>query len=225
MHSPGLNWNHKAAQPSTSLTSVMDNEGSPSRKSRGVSGSALLDLPPEILEHIAFFAAVAAQPRVPMHLRPSLLHPRRSLSIPELSYEEADSYTATPPIALRNLVVTCRHTRKHLSLENNPRLYARIFKAKFDTAAVARRYGPQVVSSRVLAEELVKRCTVLRRIKTAGLLKRFRPETNPELAEANMRENLWTAFLMLTENGEYMLLLNDHFRHHTSIARPDSSTD
>ncbi|PWN28374.1 hypothetical protein BDZ90DRAFT_212529, partial [Jaminaea rosea] len=134
----------------------------------------LLSLPPEILDLIALYTGLASQTPI--------------------------SSSPTPPQALLDLLLVCRQIHAHLAPANNPRLYARIFRSKFDTEAICRRFGRKAVSSRVLCDELQRRCIILKRIRHATELGRLRPEGPGEASDAAMRENLWLAYLLCTEN-------------------------
>lgn len=138
-------------------------------------------LPLEILDNIGYFAALAANPS---------------------SSSTNTSYAAPPPQALRYLLLTCRHVNDHLSASVNPRLYARIFRARFDLDPIARRYGRKAITVENLAGELRRRCVVLKRIKRAVELGQLRPEGETEEGEIELRENMWLAYLMMTENGK-----------------------
>lgn len=146
----------------------------------------LTTMPPEILDLIALYTATDEQA--------------------EESSSPASSSSSSPasplPSTLASLLSTCSRIYSHLCMDSNPRLYARIFHSKFDVAAIGRRYGPESVSSRALANELQRRCVILKRIKRAVAVDQLRPEGPGELGDANMKSNLWLALLMLTENGE-----------------------
>jgi hypothetical protein len=138
-------------------------------------------LPLEILDNIGYFAALASDPSSPIF---------------------ESSYATPPPQALRDLLLTCRHVNNHLSVSSNPRLYARIFRAKFDVEPIARRYGRKATTVENLAGELKKRCVVLKRIRWAVELGQLRPEGENVAGEVELRENMWLAYLMMTENGK-----------------------
>lgn len=95
-----------------------------------------------------------------------------------------------PPTNLLSLLLTCRTLYNHLSITNNSALYARIFRHKFDCAAIERRLSSRWTSSLCLARELRSRFLALRHIKVK--------HGNPSLRSD--REALWRAYLMLLEN-------------------------
>lgn len=112
----------------------------------------------------------------------------------------------TAPSGLRNLLLTCRVIHSRLSLAANPRLYARVFRTRFDVDAISRRFGPTAMSSRKLAHELKRRYVVLRRIRDAaarGQVCSLHAEGNEEAKHAEILEILWLAFMMLVENGAW----------------------
>ncbi|KDQ15922.1 hypothetical protein BOTBODRAFT_43836 [Botryobasidium botryosum FD-172 SS1] len=70
-----------------------------------------------------------------------------------------------PPAAIVPLLVASREFNMRLSYPVNPTLYARIFAAKFDVAAIIRRSGPGCITAACRADELRRRCSVLRRMR------------------------------------------------------------
>lgn len=142
-------------------------------------------LPPDVLEHIAYFAST-----------------HKLLG---------------PPSDLVSLVALCRSTSATLRRSANSHLYARIFAAKFDLIAPRRRlaqlYGTNtrsVLSINALADELVRRFTVLKQLRVELYARSAHDEAIDESTidsstpsrEANMRldEMIWTAFLMVLED-------------------------
>jgi len=125
-------------------------------------------------------------------------------NIPQEVLEHIAYYTATvnflgPPSALVPLLSTNRRIYAALALDRNPHIWARIFSYKFDLAAAVRRYGPERTTPLAVAQELKKRCMVLRRLraKTDTLAPIW------ELSSGHTRqlsELLWTAYLMMLEN-------------------------
>ncbi|KAF5379763.1 hypothetical protein D9615_005748 [Tricholomella constricta] len=90
-----------------------------------------------------------------------------------------------PPTALHALSLVSRHVHMSTSVQNNSRLYARIFRFKFDYAAPARRLSERWLTTRCLAQELIARFSALRRIRGR---REFRPE------------DLWSAYIMMSES-------------------------
>ncbi|KIJ62839.1 hypothetical protein HYDPIDRAFT_93726 [Hydnomerulius pinastri MD-312] len=93
-----------------------------------------------------------------------------------------------PPVNLRSLLLTSRTVYEHLSVANNSRLYADIFRQKFDYAAVERRLPSGWISAPCLAQELCGRFTALKYIRSG------RPSLDSD------RDALWKAYLMMLEN-------------------------
>ncbi|PFH46019.1 hypothetical protein AMATHDRAFT_156930 [Amanita thiersii Skay4041] len=89
-----------------------------------------------------------------------------------------------PPSGLLSLLLVSRHLFTQIRVQNNARLYAELFRFKFDTSAPKRRLTERWMTDRCLASELVKRFTALRRIRDG--IYEF--------------EDLWTCYLMLSEN-------------------------
>ncbi|KAN0066027.1 hypothetical protein ACQY0O_000119 [Thecaphora frezii] len=169
--------------------------------------ASLLTVPPEILDNIASFAAVASTQTSSL-----LLHnitPRASSS-PSSPTEPPKgmlyntrirpSHVTTPPNDLRSLLLVCRRFHHLLNLRANPHLYARVFRSKFDTAAIERRFGQEAVSSVNLAQELRRRCLVLRRMRRSVERQELCPGGMTEETYAEVVDNLWTAYMMLLEN-------------------------
>lgn len=107
---------------------------------------------------------------------------------------------ATPPTNLRNLLMTCRKVHAALDAKSNPRLYARVFHTKFDVAAIARRFGAQAMTAESLTMELKRRCICLKRIRKAVAQRRLKEPFSGAKADAEVLDNLWLAYMMMTEN-------------------------
>lgn len=142
-----------------------------------------------------------------------------------IAFHVAASNPLGPPSGLVPLLRTSRHVHDALSITHNPHLYARVFSCMFDFSAVKRRFGIESLPSEPLAQELKRRCIVLKRIKAqVDCLQTGNPElveaTSPNLefaAEAlpststsrvsrypgentMLDEVLWVAYLMMLEN-------------------------
>ena len=99
------------------------------------------------------------------------------------------------------LLLLDQETNKFLSFDSNQSLYARIYAAKFDIKTTTRRLGKQKLTAHCLANELKKRCTHLRIIRTLSF--------ELELIEPA----IWTAFVMMLENdGKNESLLLEYAR-------------
>lgn len=86
-----------------------------------------------------------------------------------------------PPSGLCTLSLVSRHVHDAISINSNSRLFARIFRFKFDYTAPMRRLSERWLTSRCLASELVKRFTALGRIRQRSSLR---------------HDDLWTCYLM-----------------------------
>ena len=98
--------------------------------------------------------------------------------------------TCEPPT---NLLQTCRSIYQTLSPSANPRLYAKIYRACFDTAAAERRVGH--LTAAALASELA------RRVKA---LKRLSQQVKARDVKHVLDEDLWVIYIMLIENGRFV---------------------
>ncbi|TFK73283.1 hypothetical protein BDN72DRAFT_814820 [Pluteus cervinus] len=119
------------------------------------SASLLQDLPLDIWERIAFYT-VASQ----------------------------ESFLG-PPVSVQRLSLVSRRIKDLLCVENNSRLYARIFRFKFDDVAPARRLTDRWLTTRCLANEAIRRFSAMRKIRASLPVG---------------EEDLWTVHLMLSEN-------------------------
>lgn len=125
-------------------------------------------------------------------------------SVPQEILEHIAYFTATtsflgPPSPLIPLLSTSRRIHDALAFDKNPHIWARIFTNKFDLAAALRRLGPDRVTPVTIAQELRKRCMVLRRIRaktdTLAPIWDLSPGHSRQLSEL-----LWMAYLMMLEN-------------------------
>ncbi|KAK2462955.1 hypothetical protein APHAL10511_005007 [Amanita phalloides] len=99
---------------------------------------------------------------------------------------------AGPPSGLLSLLLVSHHIYASTCVRNNARLYARLFRFKFDCSALRRRLTDRWMTDRCLASELVKRFTAMRRLRD----------------QVFNFDDLWTCYLMMLENdGKNMLHL------------------
>jgi hypothetical protein len=118
-----------------------------------------------------------------------------------------------PPSAIVPLLLTTRQIHTSLALASNHHLYARIFAAKFDTAAPLARFGEDRLTAWALADELRRRCVVLQRLRA-----RVDSTTHARHADAaegkmSVYDTLFTAYVMLLENeGRNKLQLVEYGR-------------
>ncbi|KAG8872205.1 hypothetical protein FRB97_007876 [Tulasnella sp. 331] len=110
-----------------------------------------------------------------------------------------------PPTDLTSLLLVCRSI--HDTLVSSLCLYARLFRAQFDSAALWRRFPQHWLSTQILAGELRRRWKALRRIECAA--GRWGKHAQDEPAPADIwstyslntiTQDLWLMFLMLLEN-------------------------
>lgn len=139
----------------------------------------------------------------------SQTHSPRFESLPEHILEEivlsgvnATSYG--PPTSLASLLRVCKRISSVLARENNPVLYARIFRSRFDTAAPYRRFGQFTLGPSQRADECIRRFKCMQRLRSNTY-------TESDEDNALLRQDLWTAYLMFLENdGKNMAQLIDY---------------
>lgn len=150
----------------------------------------LHSMPPEILENMAYHAVAESRAT------------NTSFATSASTAHTTGDEPTVPPAAIPALLLTCKRLNKYLNTRSNPNLYARIFATRFDIGAIARRYGRAAIEPRALVRELKRRCRILKGMRMACELGKLRPEGNTHEADEALRETLWLAYLMLTENGE-----------------------
>ena len=112
-----------------------------------------------------------------------------------IAFHVAESDFLGPPSTLIPFISLNRNTYAHLSIVSNCHLYARIFAAKFDTAAAIRRLGPEKITPVVLARELQRRSRYLKRLRSHA------EATLDESSDGNaLQELLFHVYLMMLEN-------------------------
>ncbi|KAJ4480235.1 hypothetical protein J3R30DRAFT_3470679 [Lentinula aciculospora] len=89
-----------------------------------------------------------------------------------------------PPSDIVNICLVCSTLNRAINFHDNPSLYARIFRFKFDYHAPLRRFGRNRLNTRSMALELKKRIIVLKQVR--------RKECSTQ--------DLWTCYLMMLEN-------------------------
>ncbi|KDQ55950.1 hypothetical protein JAAARDRAFT_208208 [Jaapia argillacea MUCL 33604] len=105
----------------------------------------------------------------------------------DIAFLCASSSPFLPPTAVLHLSLTSRTLWTMLSRQTCPQLYARIYRAKFDIAAPARRRISAFFTTTCLADELVERFRVLRRI--------HHREVTP-----TVENDLWKVYMMMLED-------------------------
>lgn len=117
-----------------------------------------------------------------------------------ISFELASSDPVGPPRHLPPLLRVCSYITDILSAHRKE-LFARIFRAKFDTRAASRRLGSNSLTNSALAFQLKKQTLALKRLKQG------------DLDSENLLSDLWTAYLMFLENdGRNYLHLMEYAR-------------
>jgi hypothetical protein len=111
-----------------------------------------------------------------------------AILLERIALEAALGDPLRPPSDLVPLLQSCRRIYNLLAFQNTKDLYARIFKAKFDTAAPHRRFGPSALYSHNLADQLQRYCVALKHIR-AG-----------DIYSQSILEDFWIAFIMMSEN-------------------------
>ena len=127
------------------------------------------------------------------------------LSIPQEIIEHIAYFVATdsflgPPSSLLPLLLVNRQINSWTSIATNHHLYARIFRYKFDTAAPLARLGEESLVSQAFAEELKRRCVVLKRLRAridSTTHARHADENNLKLS---IHDVLFTSYILMLEN-------------------------
>ena len=127
------------------------------------------------------------------------------LSIPQEIIEHIAYFVATdsflgPPSSLLPLLLVNRQINSWTSIATNHYLYARIFSYKFDTAAPLARLGEETLVSQAFAEELKRRCVVLKRLRAridSTTRARHADEANLKIS---VRDVLFTSYILMLEN-------------------------
>ncbi|KAJ2914010.1 hypothetical protein MD484_g6406, partial [Candolleomyces efflorescens] len=91
--------------------------------------------------------------------------------VPQEILEHIACFLATdqvlgPPSHLTPLLLANRKINARLSIKENPHFYAVVFSRKFDVGTAKRRLGDEALSSEVLAGELKRRFSLLKRIRS-----------------------------------------------------------
>jgi hypothetical protein len=107
---------------------------------------------------------------------------------------EAPRWIASPT----NLLRTSRLVNSIISPTANPELYARIFRANFDTAAVFRRLGDGPSTRKIRAREMT--AELKRRVRA---LSRLRDMMDKKEVQRVGEEEMWVIYVMLVENGMF----------------------
>lgn len=157
-----------------------------------------------------------------LHVSPPLLmNGPLSLSlhtIPQEVLEHIAFFACThdllgPPSSIVPLLLTNRQIHTSLSIASDHHLYARIFAAKFDTAAPLARFGKDRLTAWALADELRRRCVVLQRLRTRVDSTTHARHADGAEGKMSVYDMLFTAYVMLLENeGRNKLQLVEYGR-------------
>ncbi|KIJ34556.1 hypothetical protein M422DRAFT_35064, partial [Sphaerobolus stellatus SS14] len=123
----------------------------------------------------------------------------------QIGYFAATSVAEGPPTDVTALSQVCRLFYKCLSFEHNQGLYSSIFHYKFDTKAVRRRFGSDILSPPSSTEELRARFQTLKRLRSGVGQKALLRDGETQL------EDLWRSVIMMLEFGHLSLLASDKF--------------
>lgn len=153
----------------------------PFPRSYTMTRTSLLSVPPDVLSRIALQSV----------------------------YQSCAALTFTSRLqTLSSLLILCRDTYAILSLSANPYIYGKIFRLFFDVEPIQRRLGTAAVRSAVLAYELQRRLSMLKRLKAFLCESSNHGLPSPEA----MVPDLVLLFLMLTESdGKNILQLRQLF--------------
>jgi len=145
------------------------------------------------------------------HLRPAHIHKRtmngsHSLhTVPQEVLEHIAYFAATdnflgPPSSLYPMLLTSRYINQTLSITENHHLYARIFHNKFDILAASRHLGYERLTSSALADELRRRCVVLKRLRARIDSTTRARHANEDEEKMSLHDVLFTAYILMLEN-------------------------
>ncbi|GBE86926.1 hypothetical protein BKA93DRAFT_389613 [Sparassis latifolia] len=124
--------------------------------------------------------------------------------IPQEILENIAFFTATadflgPPVGVIGLLTANHRIHSALSISSNPHLWTRVFAYKFDLQSTIRRLGAGRISAVATADELKRRCILLKRIRShPDTLTRTYELPTTHVEELNAI--LWMAYLMMLEN-------------------------
>ena len=127
------------------------------------------------------------------------------LSIPQEIIEHIAYFIATdsflgPPSSLLPLLLVNRQINSWTSIVTNHHLYARIFAFKFDTAAPLARLDQETLVSKAFAEELKRRCIVLKRLRARIDSTTHARHSNQDNLKLSIHDVLFTSYILMLEN-------------------------
>ncbi|KAJ3716553.1 hypothetical protein C8R42DRAFT_645219 [Lentinula raphanica] len=120
--------------------------------------------------------------------------------IPQEILSEIAVFTAIesflgPPSGLLPFIKTNRWIYSCLSFDSNPYVYARVCEAKFDISPVSRRLGLDSFAASALAQELKRKCLLLKRIRN-----RQGSREDSFTRKEDLQDLLIQIYLMVVEN-------------------------
>ena len=127
------------------------------------------------------------------------------LAVPQEVIEDIAYFVATdtflgPPSSLLPLLLVNRQINSGISITSNYHLYARIFSFKFDIAAPLARLGKETLASRAFAEELKRRCIVLKRLRARIDSTTYARHADLDTQKPSVHDVLFTSYILMLEN-------------------------
>lgn len=123
-----------------------------------------------------------------------------------------DPFNVKPPSHLIALLLASRAFYSTLNYRDNPYLYARIFRATFDTSALYRRFPASLITAPALAEELIRRWTILSRIRWRTSSEPFLWNRRRYRTEIAVEELLMSFILFTESDGPNARILTNYAR-------------
>lgn len=122
--------------------------------------------------------------------------------IQRIAFNLATQNPTGPPSGLLPLLTASPYLYAALNINDNPTLYADIFKHTFDTSAIRRRFPASNLTARALAVELQRRWISLKRLRAMSnpIHGAWFEKKRNNVFESIVKEDLMTAFLMLVES-------------------------
>ncbi|KAF8588561.1 hypothetical protein K439DRAFT_593646 [Ramaria rubella] len=133
-------------------------------------------------------------PRITMSVRSRLESAPQEI-LEEIAFQAALIPFLGPPATLGTLLRISQKIHRALKRKDNPHLYAKIFRSKFDLHAVARRFGEEFAYALEQADELVRRFEGLKRIKRNA----YPREVSGDEHDGGLRVDMWMGYIMFLE--------------------------
>ncbi|KAF8515048.1 hypothetical protein BU17DRAFT_93950 [Hysterangium stoloniferum] len=106
-----------------------------------------------------------------------------------------------------SLCLTCRSVYSAISINDNPGMYAFIFRHLFDTAAIRRRLGDAAMYSRTAANGLKHRTILLKRIESALTYQGTKTNTEYSISYTSVEE--LQTYVEILRDSLLLLIEND----------------